>query len=132
VTPDVRYDVVKGHVTVTVGEDLPLEVFRETMQRLTSSKDFPPSTSTIWDLRRLDPAVLTEPYLRQVVEIRASFGARYRTRVAHVADSPLAYGMLRMYEALSEVGDAIPERHFAVFRTMEEAEAWLSETATFP
>ena len=124
--PEIRFDAAKSHVVVTVGDRLPIELFQDTMKRLTSSEAFPPGTPTIWDLRRLTPAALTEPYLRQVVEVRARYQSRYRTRVAHVADSPLAYGMLRMYESLSEAVDAIPERHFAVFRTMEEAEAWLA------
>ena len=125
--PEIRFDAVKGHLVVTVGPSLSIELFAETMHRITSSDEYPPTPHTIWDLRRLDPAVLTEPYLRQVVEVRARHQSRYRTRVAHVADSPLAYGMLRMYESLSEAVDAIPERHFAVFKTMEEAEAWLAD-----
>jgi hypothetical protein len=122
---DFRFDEDTKRLIVTVTGVPTLEDFRKVMTTITTSDEFPADTDTIWDLRGIDPKALSEDLLRSIVSARKGFPSRHATRVAHVADGDLAYGMMRMYEALAEAGESTLPQRFAVFRTFEEAETWL-------
>lgn len=124
---DFRFDEDTERLIVTVTGEPTLEDYREVMRAITTSDRFPADADTIWDLRSVDPGVLSEDLLRSIVSARKGFPSRRASRVAHVADSDLGYGMLRMYEALSEVSESALPQRLAVFRTFEEAEAWLAD-----
>ncbi|MCC5886962.1 MAG: hypothetical protein JJT88_11070 [Gammaproteobacteria bacterium] len=83
--------------------------------------------SILYDLTDLDPRSLTTATIRKYVQrIRDhSAPAAERVRVAFIAPSPVAFGMIRMFEAFASF--EVP-RDRAVFRTMDEALAWLRNT----
>jgi hypothetical protein len=80
--------------------------------------------SIVYDLTELDPNSLTTAIIRNYVQRIRNHPApaAERERVAFVAPSTVAFGMIRMFEVLASF-DAPRDR--AVFRTMDEALAWL-------
>jgi hypothetical protein len=56
-------------------------------------------------------------------QLRERFG---KTRTAYVSSSDVLYGLMRMYGMMNEQHDP----GFAVFRTLEEAEAWIGLDTT--
>ncbi len=88
---------------------------------------FVPGMSIVYDISQIDARSLTTTVLRNYVErLRHNPApAAERVRVAFVAPSPEAFGMIRMFEVFAS--SDVP-RDRAVFRTMEEALAWLRES----
>lgn len=89
-----------------------------------SDPRYVPGMPIVYDLTELDANSLTTAVVRNYVQrIRDNPApAAERVRVAFIAPSPVAFGMIRMFEALAS--SRVP-RDRAVFRTMEEALAWL-------
>lgn len=88
---------------------------------------YAPGMSIIYDLTDLDADSMTSTMIREYVQrIRDSpQPAAEQVRVAFIAPTPVAFGMLRMFETVASF--EVP-RDRAVFRTMEEGRAWLSGT----
>jgi len=80
--------------------------------------------SILYDLTELDPKSLTTTTIRRYVQrIRDHPApAAEQVRVAFIAPSPVVFGMIRMFEAVASF--EVP-RDRAVFRTRDEALAWL-------
>lgn len=89
-----------------------------------SDPRYAPGMSIIYDLTELDADSLTGQMIREYVQrIRDNpQPAADKVRVAFVAPTPVAFGMLRMFETVASF--EVP-RDRAVFRTMEEARDWL-------
>lgn len=87
--------------------------------------------SILYDLTELDPNSLTTTVIRNYVQrIRDHPApAAERVRVAFIAPTPLAFGMMRMFEAFADF--EVP-RDRAVFRSMDEARAWLRKAPEGP
>jgi hypothetical protein len=83
----------------------------------------------IVDMRAVKVVELPQPggeRLRELAATAASMDAVTASRFAIVAPDDLAFGLGRMYAAYRDV-DARSTKNVRVFRTMEEAVAWLDE-----
>lgn len=89
-----------------------------------------PGTPVLWDLTGLDAAQVGLGEMRPIFAAVAQRRARGEVapRIALLAPSDLIYGVARMYA--SYVASEMPE--LAVFRTAEEALAWLTPGAASP
>jgi hypothetical protein len=83
----------------------------------------------IVDMRAVKIVELPRPggeRLRELAATSASMDTQASSRFAIVAPDDLAFGLGRMYAAYRDV-DARSTKEVRVFRTMEEAVAWLDE-----
>jgi len=74
-------------------------------------------------LRELDFTKVDRDMERGLVEIRKQHPERGQARIAFVLDDDLAFGMMRMYEALS----VRLTQQMYVFRDYAKAQAWLQD-----
>lgn len=72
-------------------------------------------------MRRTDFTDISPDLERSAIYIREQCPERASARISFVAESDLGFGMLRMYETLS---DNLPQE-IKVFRNFSEAEEWL-------
>jgi len=95
-------------------------------KRLLADPRFRPSMKLLSDMRGIERVQVTAGGIRRLVHEESSHSADLAARrLAIVTDSPVAYGMARMYQMLAEnVGGAIQ-----VFRRIEDATAWLRSEA---
>ena len=89
-----------------------------------------PTKNALWDLTAVSEINLTSEEIEQIASYqqRQKSAIRIEGKTAIVASKDLIYGLGRMFQSLSEM-NRVP---FAVmiFRTMEEAEAWLANKDT--
>ena len=78
-------------------------------------------TNELTDFRGVERFEVSPECIRDVVEMEARRGTRFHARRALVATQDVAYGMVRMYQALSE-GDG---ERMGVFRDLSPALEWL-------
>jgi len=120
-----RYDHDKKILFVTVTGAFPLDEFRAVMEQITHSDEYPPDTDALWDLREMELQSVESAFFRGVIAVRKQFPQRGTARMAHIVSGDFAYGMLRMYEILSETDrDNLPQG-IMVFKSCAEGEAWL-------
>ncbi len=124
----VDYDGASRIAVITVAGEASTELFRQAMVALTSSPSFPPDVDALWDLRALDMSRTDGRFTAALVDVRAEFPARGSARVALVVDSDLGFGTGRQFEL--RAGSASPA--MALFRTVEEARAWLQSGGAEP
>ncbi len=77
----------------------------------------------MWDITRGSMGALTSDNLRRISKTVREL--RRSGFTAYVGSEDLEYGLLRMYETISEFGQARHE--LGVFRTVAEARAWLAD-----
>ena len=94
------------------------------LRALASDPQLRPGVDLIVDHTNVDVSALTGAEIEQVADLRARFAGNVVGRAAGVvgADSPLRYGLGRMFKAYSDVQPGTPIR---VFATLEQAVAWL-------
>jgi hypothetical protein len=87
---------------------------------------YAPGMAIVYDLTELDAESLDARVLREYVKRMQDhpLPVTRPMRVAFVAPTPLAFGMLRMFETIASL--EVP-RERAVFRTIQDARAWLGE-----
>ena len=96
-------------------------------QTLLADSRYRPSMKLLSDMRGIERVQVTAGGIRRLVHEESAHAAELTARrLAIVTDSPVAYGMARMYQMLAEnAGGAIQ-----VFRRIDEAMAWLQSEAT--
>ncbi len=87
-----------------------------------SSDEFPPDIRSIWFFNKVDFSSVDKKYMENIFEIRKNYPARGNARAAFVAEGDLAFGVTRMYEALSSF--ELPQ-NIRIFREYSMAERWL-------
>jgi len=123
----IKYDDDKKILYVIMQGTLDPQEFEQVLTTIVSSREYPPDVATLWDVSAvLAPASLHSredegQLLRGLIDIRKKYPERGRAMFAVVAPSDLAFGMSRMYEALSSP----MQQTVMVFRTVSEAERWL-------
>lgn len=109
----------------TMEGKLTLEMYKQTMDEIISSDQYPSDVYTLWDLRKLDFSSIDRNFVEQVTLIRKDINrVRKNAKLGMVVDSDLAFGMTRMYQILSEMEDLTQE--VQIFKSIEEAKEWLS------
>jgi hypothetical protein len=117
-----RYDPDSRTVYIELSGELPEAALVDAARKMSSDPAIPPEHRELVDLRGLVATDVTPAALRQVARIFAATDTRpERSRVAIVAPGDLFFGLSRMYEAYRDAS-GLPLR---VFRTLEEARAWL-------
>ena len=115
--PELNYIVLKpvGVLTIKMLSDLD--------GPLISSEEFPPDVNTIWDMRETDYSNINKTFLEELIELRnRNYLVRGKAKLAYVASSDFEFGITRMYEMLS----VNIKQKMHIFRTIEEAETWLT------
>ena len=116
-----RHDREKEFLLVVVTGHFTLEGFEAAMKDTTESDQFPPDIRPMWDMRELDFSGYDRSFEERLIHIQKKFPQRGRARVAWIVADDHAFGMGRMYEALSEK----LTQNIKVFRSYAEAEDWL-------
>ncbi|MGA9762658.1 MAG: hypothetical protein WBQ14_09565 [Gaiellaceae bacterium] len=104
-----------------------VEGYEAMMRALASDPRFQPGVDLIVDHTNVDVSTLTAADIERVAGLRARFAGKVVARAAGVVgpDSPLKYGLGRMFEAYLGVQ---PGAGVSVFATIDEAIAWLRGT----
>lgn len=116
-----RYDRARGYIVGRLTDPFDLDDIQSLLSALNDAKDFPPGTPELWDARELDFAKLNRAFEERVVELQKQSPPKAARRIAVVIADDLGYGMMRMYQALS---NELPQECQA-FRDVDEAERWL-------
>ncbi|MFA6498465.1 MAG: hypothetical protein WC256_06315 [Desulfurivibrionaceae bacterium] len=114
---DSAYDVLR----VAATDRLALGELFQAMEQIANGVHYPPTVTTIWDLRALDFANIDSQAVRKISAILAEFPARKNARIAYVVASQLGYGMMRMLQNLTETADTSQ-----VFYDYAKADQWIS------
>ncbi|MBD3347492.1 MAG: hypothetical protein GF401_20745 [Chitinivibrionales bacterium] len=79
------------------------------------------------DLRSVEEVSADSEGMRFVANVELTYREKFQgQRISIIAPTNLLYGMARMYEMISSASDTPSE--ISVFKTAEEAEAWLVGT----
>lgn len=83
-----------------------------------------PGMNVLSDFRKADPSEFSGDDMRQyVAHCLNYFSETIGTKVASVVESPLNYGIIRIWDAEAEIQKSPIENR--IFDSMEEAENWL-------
>lgn len=99
-------------------------------EHLVTAADFDPGLDDIVDLSGISSFAFSNQGLQLLVDRLAQLDPLgYRTRVAMVAPTDVAYGMGRMYEMLRETTGSSTEE-IRLFKKYDDAHAWLCAAKT--
>ncbi len=121
-----RYDRVRALIVGELTDPFSHDDVRSLLSALDDATDIPPGTPELWDARNLDFSRIGRGFQERTVELQKQFSVRATRRMAIVIADDLGYGMVRMYQALS---NELPQEVHA-FRDVEAAERWLAAAAT--
>ncbi|BHH81919.1 hypothetical protein [Desulforhopalus sp. 52FAK] len=108
----------------TVESPATMEMFKQTINEIISSIEYPPDVSTIWDLRKLDFDSIDSNFVKGVIAIRKDIDiSRGNVKIAYVVSSDLSFGMTRMYQIFSEIEGLA--QSIQIFRNLDDAKKWL-------
>jgi hypothetical protein len=120
-----KYEITSraNYILVTTSGLADPAVYEESLEEVFNHPDWRPGHSYIFDHTLLDASKLTKADVQRIAEIarvrRSKYGVK---RSAVVAPNDVEYGIVRMWMVYAEDETQIPTN---VFRTLEEAEAWL-------
>ena len=113
------------HVTVTTSGTAQAVEIISCLEQIVSDPRFRTRMTVLLDNSVLDPSSLSVADLHAIARFTVSLGDRLKHAVfAHVISTSLGFGLTRMYHALADQAASGPSR---VFRTREEAIAWLAD-----
>jgi hypothetical protein len=95
------------------------------MDEITQSEQYPANINAMWDVTEQDFNSINSSTVQSLINISKQYPERNTSRVAFIVKEDLAYGMLRMYEMLSSVGESDSSQNLMVFRSYSEGEKWL-------
>ena len=108
----------------TVESSTTIEMFKQTINELISSIEYPPNVSTIWDLRKLDFDSIDSNFVKGLIAIRKGINnKRGNVKIAYVVNSDLSFGMVRMYQIYSEIEGLA--QSIQIFRNLDDAKKWI-------
>ena len=115
---DSRRRLVLTHATGVLTDD---DVIAH-KERLLRDPEFRSDMAELSDVRAIERLAVTATGVAAMVAHDTNHAGAWRGhRLALVVTSDVAFGMARMYQSLGDDGQG----SVGVFRTMEEAEAWL-------
>ena len=124
-----RYDKTKKILYVTVRGKFTLAELFETAPDILTSTEFPPDSNTLWDLREIDLDGFDAQFMKQIVEARKQLPERGNAHLALIVHGDLAFGMLRMYEMISDKDATGLRQEMRVFRDFTQGEQWLLDNS---
>jgi hypothetical protein len=120
---DLRHDHEKGLLYATVTNPFTPDDLNAALAEITNSKQYAAHAPTLWDMRAVEFAHFNRDLELEFIEVRRRFPNRDKARVALIVATDLAFGMLRMYETLSELND-LPQT-MRILHDYTEGENWL-------
>lgn len=123
-------DVARGIVRVILSGDADLQSdFEGGVAPFVHHPDFRPGMPSLWDATRLRTTEVSGEFLRKLASRNQEVAdLRGRARAAIVTSTDLHYGLSRIYQAYTD----FPHLEVAVFRNVQEAEAWLLDSGGPP
>ncbi len=119
----IEIDEAKGIAYVKVYGCIYESDIRQAFHSVISSSDYKKGMHRLWDLSEADLSTIDNASLESLAKMSMDYSPTFdRTKVAVVAPQDLEFGMMRVYERISERKDYI----FSPFRALEEAEKWLT------
>ena len=118
---ELQYDKNKKILICLCEGPFSIDDFKATLALMVSSKEYPPTVDVLWDMREADPASFDISLVGQAVSIRQNYPQWGDSKLAIVASDDLRFGLLRMYEMMT---DEMPQ-DIHIFRTVADAELWL-------
>jgi hypothetical protein len=102
--------------------------FEAMFEELIKQPGFGPGLRMLADHRQLDVSTLSVDDIEAIAELRARYASEIDMRSALVVgpDSPLRYGMARMFQAMATAGREVSIR---IFSDYGEALSWLEDEA---
>ena len=123
---DLHYDQERNILHIVLHGVFTVDEFSAILETITHAEEYPPDVPTLWDLSALDAREVDISIAEKLIGIRKRYPERGSTKLALVASSDLAFGLSRMYEALST---DLPQS-IRVFKDRAIAEQWLQEKDT--
>jgi hypothetical protein len=105
-----------------------VDEYLEEMERFLASEIFRPGMASLWDFRETTVDSVSPEDLKEIARYNSSIASRRGDawKVALVVGEPLAFGLSRMFGTFAHDAPNLVN----VFRTMEEADKWLSSETT--
>lgn len=121
-TVRIEIDVAKGIAYIKIYGCIYESDIRQAFNSVISNSEYKKGMCRLWDLSEADLSTIDNASLESLAKISTDYSPEFdKTKVAVVAPQDLEFGMMRVYERISERQDYL----FSPFRTMEEAENWL-------
>lgn len=121
---EIQYDSQLKILRVKVVGTLIPDEIASVFQQIIRSKEYPVNVDAIWDLREVNFTFVDEKLLRSIVDKRMQYKERKNIRAAFIVSTDFAFGVMRMYEALSV---SQLNRELKIFKNYAEGEQWLLE-----
>jgi hypothetical protein len=119
-----EYNSSDNYFLATIDGDILPHDFKQAMDEITASEEYPPDVNTIWDIREVDFSPMNEGLARSLIHIRKTTDEkRGNTKLAVVVTDDLSFGLSRMYQTLSELSELSQE--IEIFKNIEEARNWV-------
>lgn len=121
---ELTVDETKGIAYIRLSGLLSEEVILSAFDAAVADERYRSGMGRLWDFREADLSALDTLTIVAMAKHSTRFSAGINdVKVSFVVGRDLEYGLTRMFQAFS--GDA--ETDVAVFLSMEEAEAWMTE-----
>ena len=115
-TAAIRSHIVTGPVTV--------DELVEELAQVYQSEDLPTRSNVIWDFTDADVTGISSAEVAQLAQfVKAAWKDQGDFRIGFAVKPGVTHGLTRMYEQLLDLFD---EDHIRIFRTYDEAQAWIT------
>jgi len=120
----IQPDNSKGYLCIVVVDSLPtVEELESNMKDFLQSGRYAKDIDVLFDLTGVDFSAARSDLFREYITVREHHPERRNAKIALLVSSEVAFGLLRMYQILSEK----QKQQIMVFHNREEAERWLQE-----
>jgi len=120
------YDPALRILCVTVEGAVSPDTLDAALATITSAKEYPPNVDTIWVFRDANFAVVHAEEMRNMRDVRKRYSNREGSFTALVVTDDVAFGMSRMFQALSD--GVVTAQHLLVTRSLADARQWIAES----
>ena len=122
---EIEFDLERGLVRTEHFGRSTADGLKRFIDAMLTDPRWQPGMDVITDFRSSDPSLLSAENMRDCVAYTAGYAGRtLGTKVATVVDSPLSYGISRIWSAQVAMQGAPIE--FRIFDTVKAAERWLT------
>ena len=119
---DLRWNPEHGVLFVRAWGEMSAESSVAVLEAISAGEAWPADAPAIWDVREASFPGASGDALRALAAERARFENRRVARVAMVVDDDLNFGLMRMFEMLSDTEHG----SIQVFRDLDAALRWVS------
>jgi hypothetical protein len=120
---DLRIDIEKDIAYIKLSGKIDKNTFLDAFELTVSDKRYKKGMGRLWDLRDTNLSGLQSKTIVEIAQYPNTFPPGINdVKVAFVARRDIEFGLARMVE-MSSLGST----KIQVFRTMDEAEAWMTE-----